>query len=119
MPVSMPKKKILFLMSDTGGGHRASARAIKEAIEYLYPDSFETVIEDVWSHHMPWPIRLMPDTYCWMTGPGKPLWAMLWKLTSYQSLQNAMFGFFLPWSSPVSPATLDRSSRIYAYPSIL
>ena len=96
MPVSMPKKKILFLMSDTGGGHRASARAIKEAIEYLYPDSFETVIEDVWSHHMPWPIRLMPDTYGWMTGPGKPLWAMLWKLTSYQSLQNAMFGFFSP-----------------------
>ena len=90
------RKKILFLMSDTGGGHRASAQAIEEAIEYLYPDCYEMIIEDVWKHHMPWPVRLMPDTYGWITGPGKPLWAMLWKATSYRSLQTAMFAAFSP-----------------------
>ncbi|MFP7755013.1 MGDG synthase family glycosyltransferase [Thermodesulfobacteriota bacterium B35] len=83
-------------MSDTGGGHRASAQAIEEAIEFLYPGRYQTIIEDVWSRHMPWPIRLMPDTYGWITGPGRPLWAMLWKLTSCRSLQTAMFGAFSP-----------------------
>lgn len=83
-------------MSDTGGGHRASAQAIEEAIEYLYPNRYETIIEDIWKHHMPWPIRLMPDTYGWITGPGKPLWAMLWKATSYRCLQTMMFSVFSP-----------------------
>ena len=40
----MRKKKILFLLSDTGGGHRASAMAISEAVETLYPGQYETVI---------------------------------------------------------------------------
>jgi hypothetical protein len=31
------KKKILILMSDTGGGHRASAQAIVDALDELYP----------------------------------------------------------------------------------
>lgn len=85
------KKRILFLMSDTGGGHRASARAIEEAMEFLYPGRHSVIIEDVWKNHMVWPIRLMPDTYSWITGPGKPLWAALWKLTSYRRLQNLIF----------------------------
>ena len=51
------KKRILFLMSDTGGGHRASAQAIKEAIEYLHPDRYDIIIEDIWKNHMPWPLN--------------------------------------------------------------
>lgn len=94
---NMPRKKrILFLMSDTGGGHRASARAIEEAIEFLYPGRHEIIIEDVWKNHMVWPIRLMPDTYGWITGPGKPLWAALWKITSYRRLQNILFDSLTP-----------------------
>jgi hypothetical protein len=32
------KKKVLILMSDTGGGHRASAQALEAAFNELFPD---------------------------------------------------------------------------------
>lgn len=86
-----PPKRILFLLSDTGGGHRASAEAIGEAIEHLHPGRFELIIDDLWKNHLPWPICCIPDTYGWMTGPGKPVWLTLWKLTSYHRLQSALF----------------------------
>ena len=37
------RKKILFLMSDTGGGHRASAKAIVDALEAVRPGAFEVI----------------------------------------------------------------------------
>ena len=93
---AMRKKKILFLLSDTGGGHRASAMAISEAIETLYPGRYEILIEDVWKRHMPSPISRFPDTYGWITGPGMPIWAVLWKLTYYRKMQRLMFASFAP-----------------------
>ena len=36
-----PKKRIMILMSDTGGGHRASADAIKAGFHILYGDKYE------------------------------------------------------------------------------
>jgi hypothetical protein len=35
------QKRILFLISDTGGGQRAAAQAIAEAIHFLHPDRYE------------------------------------------------------------------------------
>ncbi len=89
-------KRILFLLSDTGGGHRASARAIGEAVEQLHPGQYELIIDDLWKNHMPWPVCCIPDTYGWMTGPGKQLWHLAWKLSSYQRLQSMLFGSFAP-----------------------
>ena len=34
-------KRILIMMSNTGGGHRASAEAIKAAFQEKYGDSYE------------------------------------------------------------------------------
>ncbi len=72
------KKRILFLMSDTGGGHRAAAQAITEAIHYLYPDTYDTRIEDIWKNYAPWPANRMPEAYRWLTGPGLPFWRLIW-----------------------------------------
>ena len=92
----MRKKKILFLLSDTGGGHRASAMAISEAIEALHPGQYESIIEDVWKRHMPYPINRFPDTYGWITGPGMPIWALIWKLTYYRKMQRLVFASVAP-----------------------
>ena len=49
------RKKILILMSDTGGGHRASANAIKAALHRLEPESgLEVKIVDVLEEHTLW-----------------------------------------------------------------
>ncbi|GAC1539186.1 MAG: glycosyltransferase [Acidimicrobiales bacterium] len=37
---------LLMLISDTGGGHRAAARAVSEALEAAYPGRFESLLVD-------------------------------------------------------------------------
>lgn len=89
-------KRILFLMSDTGGGHRASAQAIAKAIHHLYPHTYETIIEDIWKEHTPWPIDCMPDTYNWLSGPGVPFWKLLWKGTMMDTPRERFFEVMAP-----------------------
>ncbi|GAB4546207.1 MAG: glycosyltransferase [Anaerolineae bacterium] len=54
---------ILFLMSDTGGGHRAACRAIQAALDILYPNQFTYAMVDVWKDYYPYPFNTMPQTY--------------------------------------------------------
>ena len=91
------KKTILFLMSDTGGGHRASAQAIEEAIQHLHPNQYTIIIEDMWKNHTPWPFNRLPDLYGWLTGPGLPLWRLMWRVSAYASVQSRLFTFIFPF----------------------
>ena len=36
-----PKKRVMILMSDTGGGHRASAEALQAGFQQLYGDEYQ------------------------------------------------------------------------------
>lgn len=90
------KKRILFFMSDTGGGHRASANAIAEAIHHLYPDTYETIIEDIWKKYILWPINKLPDTYSWLSGPGQPVWKLLWQASKTGRGQDLFFSLVAP-----------------------
>lgn len=38
------RKKVMILMSDTGGGHRASAKALEDALEELYPGQIKVCV---------------------------------------------------------------------------
>lgn len=57
-------KKVLFLMSDTGGGHRAAAKAITDALTMRYGD-VETTMVDVYRQCYP-PLYYMPEFYPWI-----------------------------------------------------
>jgi len=98
------KKRILFLMSDTGGGHRAAAQAIEEAIHHLHPHSYETFIEDIWKYHTPWPVNKLPNSYPWLTGPGQPLWKLMWFGTAHISAHKLV----VPTISPVLEYKVTR-----------
>jgi 1,2-diacylglycerol 3-beta-galactosyltransferase len=54
---------ILFLMSDTGGGHRAAARAIEAALQERHPGQFTAELVDVWKDYMPFPLNTLPNNY--------------------------------------------------------
>ena len=41
-----PRVPLLFLLADTGGGHRSAARAVGEALEEAYPGRFDPVLCD-------------------------------------------------------------------------
>ncbi|CAI5530233.1 unnamed protein product [Closterium sp. Naga37s-1] len=72
------KKRVLILMSDTGGGHRASAEAIKSTFELEYGDKYEVTIIDLWKEHTPWPFNQMPKSYSFLVRH-----ETLWKVAFY------------------------------------
>jgi 1,2-diacylglycerol 3-beta-galactosyltransferase len=57
------KRRILFLFSDTGGGHRSAAEAIIEALEMKYSGVIETEMVDIFKDYSPLPFKYMPDLY--------------------------------------------------------
>ncbi|GAA0165531.1 glycosyltransferase [Lithospermum erythrorhizon] len=73
-------KKVLILMSDTGGGHRASAEAIKAAFYEQFGDEYQVFVVDLWTEHTPWPFNQLPRSYNFLVKHGT-----LWKMTYYAS----------------------------------
>jgi 1,2-diacylglycerol 3-beta-galactosyltransferase len=72
-------KKILMLIMDAGGGHRASADAIIEGLTHLYGDEVCATIVDI-SKEISLPLmRPVDDVYRWLTADGVWLWKALWR----------------------------------------
>jgi len=58
------KATIQILMSDTGGGHRASANALRDAFDELYPEKIEVDIVDIFTDYGPFfPINAFVPIY--------------------------------------------------------
>ena len=58
------KGTIQILMSDTGGGHRASANALRDAFNELYPGQIEVDIVDIFTDYGPFfPINAFVPIY--------------------------------------------------------
>ena len=57
------KPQILFLFSDTGGGHRSASEAIIEAVELEYPGQFDMGMVDVFRKYTPPPLQHAPEIY--------------------------------------------------------
>lgn len=55
--------RILFLFSDTGGGHRSAAEAIIEAIHLQYGNQFDIQMVDIFKDYAPLPLKYMPELY--------------------------------------------------------
>lgn len=71
-------QRILILMSDTGGGHRASAQALKAGFNELYPNRFTIEIVDFITDYMPWPFNQMPKAYPFLSNDAPWLWKLLY-----------------------------------------
>jgi 1,2-diacylglycerol 3-beta-galactosyltransferase len=72
----MTRKRIVFLMSDTGGGHRAAADAIRTALNLQYLGEYTFELVDVFRRYTPFPFSYLPEIYPrWISYAG---WS--WKL---------------------------------------
>lgn len=69
------KPHVLFLFSDTGGGHRSAAEAIIEAIDLDYPGTISTEMIDFFKEYAPPPFDLSPALY-----PPMSKFPDMWKL---------------------------------------
>ncbi len=64
MPLFSPEKpRILFLFSDTGGGHRSAAEAIIEALNLEHGERIATTMVDVFREYAPPPLTKLPELY--------------------------------------------------------
>jgi 1,2-diacylglycerol 3-beta-galactosyltransferase len=62
-PTNPEPARILFLFSDTGGGHRSAAEAIIEALQIQYGDAIQTEMVDIFKQYAPKPFDLLPELY--------------------------------------------------------
>lgn len=54
---------IIFLFSDTGGGHRSAAEAIIEAVNLEFPDQIHMEMVDIFKEYAPPPLNRAPEIY--------------------------------------------------------
>ena len=75
------KKRILFLMSDTGGGHRAAAEAIRDALFIRHgPDRVEAKLVDVFKDYCFPPFSSAPETYPLWVNYSKTTWGLTFEI---------------------------------------
>jgi 1,2-diacylglycerol 3-beta-galactosyltransferase len=66
-------------MSNTGGGHRASAEALRDGFIERYGDQVQVDIIDLLMEHLPWPLNWLPHTYPFLIQDAAWLWKLLWQ----------------------------------------
>jgi 1,2-diacylglycerol 3-beta-galactosyltransferase len=62
-PPQNNRPHVLFLFSDTGGGHRSAAEAIIEALNVEFPRQISTEMIDIFREYAPSPMDLLPRAY--------------------------------------------------------
>lgn len=72
---------ILFLFSDTGGGHRSAAAAIIEALDIYYPNQVTTEMLDFFAEYAPPPFDMAVTTYAPMAQV-PDLWELGYRLSN-------------------------------------
>ena len=90
------KPHILFLFSDTGGGHRSAAEAIIEAIQLEYGDAVTIEMLDFFKSHAPLPLNKMPDWYPDMV-KAPQLWGLSFKISDGRRRARAITTSMWPY----------------------
>jgi 1,2-diacylglycerol 3-beta-galactosyltransferase len=93
------KPKIVFLFSDTGGGHRSAAEAIIEALEKQYPGRFEAEMVDFFKNYGPPPLNYAGPTYPAMSNM-KLIWAVGYKILDDKKRMDALYETLKPYTKP-------------------
>ena len=90
------KPHVLFLFSDTGGGHRSAAEAIIEALQLEYGDAVTTEMLDFFRSHVPLPLNKMPDWYPDMV-KAPQLWGLSFKMSDGRRRARAITASMWPY----------------------
>lgn len=64
--MSRDTRRLLFLFSDTGGGHRSTAYAVAQALQNLYGEQAQIKLVDALADYAPWPLNHPSNVYASM-----------------------------------------------------
>ncbi|MFQ3566083.1 MAG: glycosyltransferase [Aggregatilineales bacterium] len=104
-------KKILILMSDTGGGHRAAAEAIRDAL--LRRHEAEVQLVDMFRSYTPFPFKYAPDIYPWLISHTKTGYVMGFKLSnSRRSARTLSRGMYVTMEGRVKQMLRDHPADV-------
>ncbi len=82
-------KRILILMSDTGGGHRSAAEAISDAFNLEFPGRYQVELVDVIKLATAWPFNHMAEWYLPVVTYAEPGWRLLFHTTNHRAMTRA------------------------------
>jgi 1,2-diacylglycerol 3-beta-galactosyltransferase len=94
-PSSAKKPHLLFLFSDTGGGHRAAVDAIIEALQLEFGDAVTTEMVDFLKDYAPLPYNQLPRFYPEMVKLPE-LWGVGYKISDGRPQARLMTSTFWP-----------------------
>nr|MBC7243757.1 hypothetical protein [Chloroflexota bacterium] len=100
--------KILILMSETGGGHRASAEAIRDAFRERYGAQFQVDMVDLWSQHTPPPINQVPKTYRFLVDDVPWLYKFIYEIGEKAELIDPLMKVTATFLSPFIKRTIEE-----------
>ncbi|XP_028760774.1 monogalactosyldiacylglycerol synthase 2, chloroplastic [Neltuma alba] len=83
-------KNVLILMSDTGGGHRASAEAIRDAFQIEFGDGYRIFVKDVCKEYAGWPLNDLERSYKFMVKH-----VQLWKVAFHSTSPRWIHSMYL------------------------
>ncbi|KAF8779662.1 hypothetical protein HU200_002411 [Digitaria exilis] len=83
-------KNVLILMSDTGGGHRASAEALRDAFRIEFGDAYQVFVRDLGKEYSGWPLSNMEQSYKFMIRHVR-----LWKVAFHGTSPRWVHGMYL------------------------
>lgn len=95
-PDATARKRILFLFSDTGGGHRSATEAMIEALELEFPDRFDCAKVDFFRDYYPRPLNKAPEIYPPMSRVPRA-WGLSWKASDTRSRTNVLNDLSYPY----------------------
>ena len=82
------KKRVLILISDTGGGHRASAQAVEAAMNEQQHDLDISVV-DLWTTHTPFPYNMFVPGYKF-AAKNPLVWSAVYFSTEYKPFYSLL-----------------------------
>ena len=90
------RKRLLFLFSDTGGGHRSASEAMIEALDLEFPGRFDCAMVDFFREYYPSPLNKAPEIYPeWSRVP--QAWGISWKASNTRGGANVLNDLSYPY----------------------
>lgn len=100
--------RLLILMSDTGGGHRASAQAVAAALQRRCGAQIQVTILDLWQRHAPWPLNQVPKSYSFLVNRTPRFYAMLYRAGERRWVARSLMATVAAWSDRRVMAVLEE-----------
>ena len=93
----MAPRRFLFLFSDTGGGHRAGAEAVAQAMVRLYGDAAQVTLVDALVASEKWPFHRFPAWYPTMLRARAMPWKAGFWLTDHRLVVDGLTRLIWPY----------------------